>query len=159
MTARSDHAARRGGTSSDAAAHKMTPRIMAVVLALVSLNATAADEYRVKTYSCPTEREALACSGQCQRRDDLLAYEFKVNQHTSVVLRDVFSRGDYTGTFPISGPCRVVDSKNWTCEKNLMNFDWTSTTKETLRNGVWSQVIRGSKPDGSEPRVSASCGK
>ena len=159
MTAWTDHDARRGGTSSNATTSKIKHKVIAVVLVLVSLNVTAADIYRIKIYSCPNEREALICSDQCHRRDDLLSYEFKVNPYTSVVLRDVFSRGDYTGTFPMAGRCSVADSKNWTCEENLAYVDWISTTKETLRNGVWSRIIRGSKPDGSMPSTSASCGK
>lgn len=118
----------------------MNNSVKHIAAAALILNATLALAWnpfdsKLQVYRCKDQPSAMACN-TCERLDGK-KMEFKVNVEKSTVMWVLYDNGEVKGTNALEN-CRVVDSKNWSCEV-VPNYGDSSFhgSRQSMANGQY----------------------
>ena len=95
-------------------------------------------------YRCDNRVDARSCNSGCRLVDNF-TIEFKVNSSNNVVIKNEYRKNILIISRPLSGDCKVVDSKNWVCTdpKFIESLDpkWKPEYVEAMTNGKYFQLL------------------
>ena len=87
--------------------------LLVTILLSMSTNLLAWGWGKYDFYNCPTDLAARECNSSCKK--DSIQIEFTVNQQKNLVMLQFYNEGKISGN-PIYDDCKIIDSKNWSCE-------------------------------------------
>jgi hypothetical protein len=87
--------------------------LLVALLISMSANIFAFGWGKYDYYNCPTDLAASECNSSCKK--DSIQIEFIVNQQKNLIMLQFYDEGKISKN-PIYGDCKIIDSRNWSCE-------------------------------------------
>lgn len=87
---------------------------------LIFTNSDSIANQKLSYHTCSTPRDAMVCSGTCEKNEGLVM-EHEVNEKKNSVLQKVYFKGDLVQA-NIYEYCKIFDKKNWDCSTEGKSF-------------------------------------
>jgi hypothetical protein len=87
---------------------------------LIFTNSDSIANQKLSYHTCSTPRDAMVCSGTCEKNEDLVM-EHEVNEKKNSVLQKVYFKGELVQA-NIYEYCKIFDKKNWDCSTEGKSF-------------------------------------